>query len=1229
MFEASSSPAIPGNTRIGSSLLLISRFSWAIVSTVGCFGLLGWVFNFASFKQIMPGLATMKANTALCFILAGAALAGLHTEHRRQPIRWAGRLCAGAVVMIAVLTLIEYVVGWNLGIDQFLFADTDSVVFPGRMSIVTALSFSLLGLALLLLDYQRAYWLVNMLVVLALLTAWIALIGYIYGVASLYRVLPFSTIAVHTAANLIILSIGMLFARPSYGLAALIASDSAGGLMARRLLPVAVFIPLLLGWLRWEGQLAGLYDTEFGLMIMVVVTTVGFVAFIWWNAKSLDRLELGRLRIAEALHNSEERFRATFEQAAVGIAHAGLQGQCLQVNQKLCDIVGYTRAELLGRTFQAITYPDDLDADLAYAGRMLAGEIQTYSMEKRYIRKDDTLVWINLTVSLVRESSGEPKYFISVVEDISDRKRAEAAQNEAAERLGGIVGSAMDAIVSIDEARNIVLFNAAAEQMFRCSASATIGQSIDQFVPVHLRDRHVTHVQTFGAIGATRRTMRSLGTLTAVRADGEEFPIEATISQIVVAGQKTYTVIVRDITERKRVEVALLESEERLRAVTETARVGLVIVDREHRYRYANRAYAQIFHLPTFAIAGLRVADVLASVYEDQIRPRLERAFRGEHVSYELVVPPAAPGGEQQWYAVTYEPSMYRSETVVVEVVLDISERKRAEAALRQSEERFAKAFHASPAALTITRISDGCFIDMNESFERLLGYRREELIDHSSSDLNMFTTPDERAELVRRLREHGFVHDYETTLRTQSGEVRNVLFSTEAIDLEGEACIIALLFDITDRKRAEHAIQRYTERLKHLRQIDQAMLANRSLEEIAQAALAHIWQMIPCTRASIVLVDMAAETITLFAVQVNGEPRVPPGLQAPVAIIGEAFDLLKQGQVYQVPDIAALPEPPPTLHAAQVERVRAYVYVPIISDTELLGMLCLGSDQPGVFPDESIDIAMELAGQLAIAIDQARLRAQIEHHAVELEQRVAERTAELAAANHELEAFSYSVSHDLRAPLRAIAGFSRILIEEYLPELPDEARDYLLLVRDNAKRMDHLINELLAFARLGRQALNKQLLAPAELVRQIIMELSGEQAEREVEFVIADLPICSADPALLRQVYVNLLANALKFTSKRAAARIEVGVQTTPERPNETVYFVEDNGAGFDMRYAGKLFGVFQRLHRAEDYEGTGVGLAIVQRVIHRHGGRVWAEAAVDRGATFYFTLGDSGNYV
>ena len=223
-----------------------------------------------------------------------------------------------------------------------------------------------------------------------------------------------------------------------------------------------------------------------------------------------------------------------------------------------------------------------------------------------------------------------------------------------------------------------------------------------------------------------------------------------------------------------------------------------------------------------------------------------------------------------------------------------------------------------------------------------------------------------------------------------------------------------------------------------------------------------------------------------------------------------------------------------------------------------------------------------------------------------------------LVAANQELEAFSYSVSHDLRAPLRAINGFSRILLNEYAPQDP-EARRYLLLMRDNAQQMGNLIDDLLTFSRLGRSPLKKQTVDHDELVRQTFVNLRDEQRNRGIKISIGTLPACQADLALLKQVWVNLLANALKFTRQRQVACIEVGCQ---QIDTELIYFVKDNGVGFDMQYAHKLFGVFQRLHRAEEYEGTGVGLAIVQRVIHRHEGRVWAEAEVNKGATFYFTL-------
>jgi PAS domain S-box-containing protein len=236
------------------------------------------------------------------------------------------------------------------------------------------------------------------------------------------------------------------------------------------------------------------------------------------------------------------------------------------------------------------------------------------------------------------------------------------------------------------------------------------------------------------------------------------------------------------------------------------------------------------------------------------------------------------------------------------------------------------------------------------------------------------------------------------------------------------------------------------------------------------------------------------------------------------------------------------------------------------------------------------------------------------------LEQRVAERTQELEAANKELEAFSYSVSHDLRSPLRAIDGFSRILLEDYAAALPDEARDFLHDVRGSAQQMGRLVDDLLAFSRLSRQPLRRQRVEMNELVQQSLGELSRANSTDHVELRIGNLPPCSGDPALLKQVWVNLISNAIKYSRKVAQPVVEIA--SVPGEDSQTSYLVRDNGVGFDMRYAHKLFGVFQRLHRAEEFEGTGVGLAIVQRVVHRHGGRVWADAQPNLGATFFFTL-------
>ena len=237
-----------------------------------------------------------------------------------------------------------------------------------------------------------------------------------------------------------------------------------------------------------------------------------------------------------------------------------------------------------------------------------------------------------------------------------------------------------------------------------------------------------------------------------------------------------------------------------------------------------------------------------------------------------------------------------------------------------------------------------------------------------------------------------------------------------------------------------------------------------------------------------------------------------------------------------------------------------------------------------------------------------------------ELEQRVAERTAQLQTANEELESFSYSVSHDLRAPLRQIMGFVNLLQNDTSSSLSEKNLGHLTTISQSAKRMGILIDDLLSFSHVGRAEMKKANVNLDELVRETLGDFQSETKERKIVIEIHPLPFVCADRALLRLVLVNLISNAVKFTGARPEAKIEIGC--APDENNQTVVFIRDNGAGFDPQYADKLFGVFQRLHSSEEFGGTGIGLANVQRIIHRHGGRVWAEGKVDGGATFYFSI-------
>ena len=498
----------------------------------------------------------------------------------------------------------------------------------------------------------------------------------------------------------------------------------------------------------------------------------------------------------------------------------------------------------------------------------------------------------------------------------------------------------------------------------------------------------------------------------------------------------------------------------------------------------------------------------------------------------------------------------------------ELDARKQAEQALRESEERF-RAVAESATDAIVAADKSGHITYFNQGAERIFGYAARDVISRPLTLLMPQRFHDAHRQGLARFLTTGEARVVGRTVelvgQRKDGTDFPLELSLASWKARGDTFFTGILRDITERKRAEELLRASEERFH---------LMVKHVEDYA-----------------IFMLDAEGRVATWNA----GAERIK-GYRAD-EIIGRHF------ACFYTPDDVRAGKPERLLQEAVSQgrcedegwRVRkdgsafwANAVITALRDPHgtLLG-----------FTKVTRDIT-----------ERTRLEQEIQQHSVALE-----------AANKELDAFSYSVAHDLRAPLRAIDGFSRVLLEEHAPTLPPEAQHYLNAVRRNSQRMGLLIDDLLAFSRLSRQPLNKQLVRPADLVRQCVDELRAEQQGRRVQIAIGDLPACQADPALLKHVWMNLMSNALKYTRKQEVAVIEVGSR---EQAGACVYFVKDNGVGIDMQYADKLFGVFQRLHRPEDYEGTGVGLAIVQRVIHRHGGRVWAEAAVNKGATFYFTF-------
>ncbi|WP_276500202.1 sensor histidine kinase [Terrimonas pollutisoli] len=516
-----------------------------------------------------------------------------------------------------------------------------------------------------------------------------------------------------------------------------------------------------------------------------------------------------------------------------------------------------------------------------------------------------------------------------------------------------------------------------------------------------------------------------------------EFGVNILVFSIIVVlmGIVLYSVTLlnkRDF-QSKLAENALREREEQIQTIFKAAPDAVIVIDHNGYVTQWNPKAESIFGWSSDEVKGKLLSDtIIPDRYREAHKTGLNRFLqtgKGPVIGKTVEIQAINKNNIELDISLSISPAISNGKYLFIGFVRDISEQKKAELKLKESEEKFHKAFRASAAGITITRLSDSTYIEVNDAFANITGYSKEELLNHSSTELGLVVDMEKREEILQLIREHGSAKSFEMMIRNKSGKILDILASVETILLKGEKFAINIIYDITERKKAQR---------------------------------------------------------------------------------------------------------------------------------------------------------------------------------------------ELETVNKELEAFSYSVSHDLRAPLRIIDGYTKAVMEDYAAKLDEEGNRLLGIITANAQRMGTLIDDLLHFSRLGRRELTIRRVDMNELVRSVI---AGQHLvnTNNVTLHIGNLEPAWCDNSLIQQVWVNFISNAIKYSREKEKPVIEI---TSVKTAHEVIYNVKDNGVGFDMKYVNKLFGVFQRLHRLEEFEGTGVGLALVQRIVSRHGGRVWANAEVNKGATFYFSL-------
>jgi PAS domain S-box-containing protein len=892
-------------------------------------------------------------------------------------------------------------------------------------------------------------------------------------------------------------------------------------------------------------------------------------------------VDITEIRRREAeLQDSERRFRTIFEHAGLGITLRPSGDRRLgwiDVNEKFCAMTGYSREELLSMSPAQITIESESEFADINSERLARGKIGSYAGERRIRRKDGSLLWVEVIVTEVPDVSGLPSLTIGTYMDISARKLAEerARQSEGWFRtMFDHAGIGISLRPAHDRKLPWIAVNDKFCEMTGYSRDELLKMSTEQITPPDGQAfaMHDNRRLLSGEVDSYEREKQLLCK------GGSRIWVALSVALLHDAEGRPQRIMstYQDITARKMAEEMLRRSEQRFRAIFDHAGIGITLGDARDRTKPwldVNSRFCEMTGYSREEALRMSSADITATErVEGALRDRA-RLLSGEASSYSVEKRIRRKDGGWSWVALSVAilPDAEDRPGLLITTYQDISVR-------REVEERLRAIIAAEPECVA-TVSPAGELLDMNPAGLRMLeAASLEDLRRHPF--LGRVARPFRRAFVRLRRRvlkgESGMLEFEATGLK--GTKLWLEIHAAPLHDASGGiAALLGIARDVTGQRRAR-----------------EALAAERNL-------LRTVIDNLP---DRIRVKDRNQRYVMANAAWIKA--RVPGGAESDIIGRSDAdFYPPDRAAFYGAEDhqviTTGVPSSPREIIDGDLDNPRWFVTtkLPLLdADRNVIGLVAISRD-----------------------ITEARQRAlEVEKLNAALESRVAERTAQLTAANEELEAFASSVSHDLRAPLRQIDGFAAALLEDCGERLDAAGKEYLGRIRAAVSRMSGLMEDLLRLSRVTRAELGISDADLSALAGEIAAELQREHPRRRVTFRVQPGLRADADPGLLRAALTNLIGNAWKFTGKQPEAVIEFGAR---QREGATVYFVRDNGAGFDMGRAGRLFGAFQRLHNERDFPGTGIGLAIVRRVVRRHGGEIWAESSVGGGATFYFTLG------